>query len=78
MCLIKIYSIKETQSSPFYLRGLILSSRFYFYELIFDVTVNIQTYFRLFIFFEKPISNEKNDMLTLIFIKKKKKNHRNT
>ena len=64
MCLIKIYSIKKTQSSPFYLRGLILPSRFYFYNLIFDVTVSIQIYFRLFFFsfFEKPISNEKNGM----------------
>ena len=63
MYLIKIYSIKETQSSPFYLRGLILPSRFYFYDLIFDVTVSIQIYFRsFFFFFEKPISNEKNGM----------------
>ena len=65
MYLIKIYSIKETQSSPFYLSGLILPSIFYFYNLIFDVTVSIQIYFRLFFFFfffEKPISNEKNGM----------------
>ena len=64
MYLIKIYSIKEIQSSPFYLRGLVLPSRFYFYDLIFDVTVSIQIYFRFFFFFsfEKPISNEKNGM----------------
>ena len=61
MCLIKTYPIKETQSSPFHLRGFILRSRFY---LIFDVTVNIQIF--LFFYFlrsvYKPISNEKNGM----------------
>ena len=60
MCLIKTYPIKETQSSPFHLRGFILRSRFY---LIFDVTVNIQNFFFFFLrSVYKPISNEKNGM----------------
>ena len=59
MCLIKTYPIKETQSSPFHLRGFILRSRFY---LIFDVTVYIQNFFFFLRSVYKPISNEKNGM----------------